>query len=152
LENSEGIGFESDPQVFDLTRRNLAALGQRIKLVRGDYARLLANWRVPEGRGIVAFIAPPWGTALDEEKGLDLCGFTLPIGEIIEHIVRRFSKHHMLFAVQVYEKVSEPSLNQIRTMCDWTELRIYDVNEKGRNHGILLGSKRWMPGKRHGKP
>jgi hypothetical protein len=49
----------------------------------------------------------------------------------------------MVFAIQVYERVSAPSLNQIRTRLDWTELRIYDINEKGRNHGILLGTKGW---------
>jgi len=143
LPNSDGIGFESDPQVFDLTHRNLAVLGQRIELILGDYAQLLANRRVPEDRGIVAFIAPPWGTALDEEKGLDLCSTTPPIGEIIEKLVHRFSRHNILFAIQVYEKVSEPSLSQVRTLLDWAELRIYDLNEKGRNHGILLGTKRW---------
>jgi len=145
LPNSEGIGFESDPQVFELTSRNLATLKQRIELVHGDYDQLLAKYRLPEGRGIVAFVAPPWGTALDEMQGLHLCRTTPPIGAIIEELGRRFSKHKMLFAIQVYEKVSTASLNQIRTMFDWTELRIYNINEKGRNHGILLGTKGWEP-------
>jgi hypothetical protein len=47
LPNSEGIGFESDPQVFELTHRNLAVLGQRIEAVLGDYARLLERYRFP---------------------------------------------------------------------------------------------------------
>ena len=145
LPNSDGIGFESDPQVFDLTHRNLATLGRKIELIHGDYAQLLVNQRVPELRGIVAFVAPPWGTALDEEKGLDLCRTAPPISEIIEHVAHRFSRQSTLFAIQVYEKVSELSLNQIRSMFDWTDLRIYDLNEKGRNHGILVGSKGWAP-------
>lgn len=145
LPNSEGIGFESDPQVFDLTHRNLAILGNRIELLRGDYARRLAECHVPEDRVVVAFIAPPWGTALDEVQGLDLCRTTPPVSEIVEHIVRRFWKHRVLFAIQVYEKVSAASLNQVRERLDWTELRIYDINEKGRNHGVLLGSKAWVP-------
>ena len=145
LPNSEGIAFESDPQVFDLTRRNLANVAQRIELRNGDCAGLLADCRVPEGRGIVAFVAPPWGTALDELQGLDLCRTTPPISEIIEELVRRFSKYKILFAIQVYEKVSAPSMNQIRARLDWTELRMYDINEKGRNHGILLGTKGWAP-------
>jgi len=152
LPNSEGIAFESDPQVFELTYRNVATLKQRIELVQGDYARLLAEYRLPDRRGIVAFVAPPWGTALDEQEGLDLCRTTPPIGAVIEELVRRFSRHKMLFAIQVYEKVSIASLNQIRTMFDWTELRIYDINEKGSNHGILLGSKSWIRGNRRGKP
>jgi hypothetical protein len=143
LPNSKGIAFESDPQVFELTHRNLAALDQRIELVQGEYVRLLEERRVPEDRGIVAFIAPPWGTALDKVQGLDLRRTTPPISEVIEQIARQFPKHNILFAMQVYEKVSAPSLIQVQTRLDWTELRIYDINEKGRNHGILLGTKGW---------
>jgi hypothetical protein len=145
LPNSEGIAFESDQQVFELTHHNLAALDQRIELVHGDYVRLLDERRVPEDRGIVAFVAPPWGTALDEVQGLDLRRTTPPVSEVIEQIARQFPKHNILLAVQVYEKVSEPSLTQVQTRLDWTELRIYDNNEKGRNHGILLGTKGWVP-------
>jgi hypothetical protein len=145
LPSSEGMAFESDPQVFELTHRNLAALGQRIELVHGDYVRLLEERRVPKDRGIVAFVAPPWGTALDEVQGLDLRRTTPPISEVIEQIARQFPKHKILFAAQVYEKVSTPSLTHIQTRLDWTELRIYDINEKGRNHGILLGTKGWAP-------
>jgi 16S rRNA G966 N2-methylase RsmD len=143
--NSESIAFESDQRVFELTRRNLATLDQRIELVHGDYVRLLEERHVPEDRGIVAFVAPPWGTALDEVQGLDLRLTTPPISEVIEQIVRQFPKHRMLFAMQVYEKVSDPSLTEVQTRLDWTELRIYDINEKGRNHGILLGTKGWAP-------
>jgi precorrin-6B methylase 2 len=145
LPNAEGIAFESDPQVFGLTHRNLAMLGQRIELVKGDYASLLERCRVPEDRGVVAFIAPPWGIGLDEAQVLDLSRTAPPISDIVEQVVRQFSEKKMLFAVQVYEKVSAPSLNQIRTQFEWSELCIYDINEKGRNHGILLGSKGWAP-------
>lgn len=145
LPNSEGIAFESDSQVFELTHRNLATVDQRIELVHGDYVRLLQERRVPEDRAIVAFVAPPWGTALDEVQGLDLRRTKPPISEVIEQIARQFPKHNILFATQVYEKVSAPSLTQVQTQLDWTELRIYDLNEKGRNHGILLGTKGWVP-------
>ena len=142
---SEGIAFESDRQVFELTRRNLAALGQRIELVHGDYVRLLGESRAPEDQGVVAFVAPPWGAALDEEGGLDLRRTTPPIGEVIDRIVQRFPRHKLLFATQLYEKVSASSLTQIQTQFDWSELHIYDIDEKGRNHGILLGTKGWAP-------
>src|SRR5262249_2487208 len=79
LANSEGLAFESDPQVLKLTQRNLAALDQRIELIHGDYVTLLSKLNVPEGHGIVAFVAPPWGTALDEKQGLDLCRTSPPI-------------------------------------------------------------------------
>ena len=104
LPNSEGIAFESDLQVFELTQRNLAALDQKIELVHGDYVRLLEERRVPEDRGIVAFVAPPWGTALDEVQGLDLRRTIPPISDVIEQIARQFQRHVILFATQVYEK------------------------------------------------
>ena len=145
LPNSEGIAFESDQQVFELTYRNLAALDQRIELVHGDYVRLLEERRVPNDRGIVAFVAPPWGDALDQVQGLDLRRTIPPITEVIERVAHQFAKHHLLFATQVYEKVSASSLTEVQTRLDWTELRICDLNEKGRNHGILLGTKGWVP-------
>jgi hypothetical protein len=145
LPNSEGVAFEADPQVFELTRRNLAALGQRIELVLGDYVSFLGERRVPEDRGIIAFVAPPWGTALDEVEGLDLRRTTPPIGEVIERIAQQFPRHNIIFATQLYEKVSAPSLAQLQTQFDWSELHIYDINQKGRNHGVLLGTQRWAP-------
>jgi len=145
LPNSQGIAFESDPQVFELTRRSLTVLGQRIDLVHGDYVKRLEECRVPEDQGVVAFVAPPWGTALDEVRELDVCRTAPPICDVIEQLVHRFPKHKMLFATQVYEKVCTPSLTQVQARFDWSELRIYDINEKGRNHGILLGTKGWAP-------
>lgn len=145
LPNSEGIAFESDPQVFELTNRNLGAIGQSIGLFQGDYVRLLEQCRIPDDRGIVGFVAPPWGTALDEIHGLDLRRTTPPINEIIKKIARQFPKHKVLFATQVYEKISAASLSQIQVQLDWSELRIYDINKTGRNHGILLGTKGWAP-------
>ena len=145
LPNSEGFALESDPQIFDLTHRNLMALNQRIELVHGDYERLLPQLHMSEHRGIVAFIAPPWGTALDEVEGLDLRRTTPPITQVIEQIARRLQKHKILFATQVYEKVNTTSLGQIQRRLEWSELRIYDINQTGRNHGILLGTKSWAP-------
>src|SRR5690242_11485360 len=81
MPDAEGVAFESDAQVFELTQRNFAALGENIELVfvLGDYGKLLKERRIPAGRALVFFIAPPWGSALDEEQGLDLCGTTPPI-------------------------------------------------------------------------
>jgi hypothetical protein len=145
LPTADGVAFESDPQVFELTLRNFAALGQNIELLQGDYARLLEDRRISADRVIAFFIAPPWGTALDEVQGLDLCGTTPPVTEIIDEIALQFATHTILFATQVYEKISASSLGQLQARLDWTELRVYDLNEKGRNHGILLGTKGWMP-------
>jgi hypothetical protein len=145
LPNAEGIAFESDPQIVELTRRNLAAVAQTMEVVHGDYVSLLGKCPVRDGRGIVAFVAPPWGSALDEEQGLDLGKTTPPIGEVIERIARPFAGCELLFAAQVYEKVSAYSLKDVQARLDWNELRIYDINEEGRNHGVLLGTKGWAP-------
>jgi hypothetical protein len=145
LPNSGGIAFESDPLLFALTRRNLAALGLTIELLYGDYAKLIAQHRIPEDRGVIVFIAPPWGAALDEWEGLDLRLTAPPISEVIDQVVRQFPKHKMLFATQVYEKLSAQSLSEVQARFDWSELRFYNIDEKGRNHGIVLGAKGWAP-------
>lgn len=145
LPNAEGIAFESDQQVFELTLRNLAALDLKIELLRGDYASLLGERSIFADRNVIVFVAPPWGSALDEVRGLDLCRTIPPVNEIAERIARQFPKQKILFATQVYEKVSASSLAQLQAQLDWTELRIYDINEKGRNHGLLLGTKGWVP-------
>jgi hypothetical protein len=141
MPNSEGVAFESDRQVFELTRNNLAVLRQKINLLHGNYLALLAECHSPEDRGIVAFIAPPWGTALDEAEGLDLGRTIPPISHIVERIAQQFPRHNILFVTQLYEKVSPASLAQLQTQFDWSEVHIYDINEKGKNHGILLGTK-----------
>jgi hypothetical protein len=96
IPNAEGIALESDPRVFELTHHNLMALGQRIELVHCDYENFLLQLQVPEDRGIIAFVAPPWGTALDEVAGLDLRSTTPAITLVIEQIAQRFQKHKIL--------------------------------------------------------
>ena len=90
-------------------------------------------------------MAPPWGTALDEAKGLDLRRTEPPITGIIERIVRRYPYRRMLFATQVYEKVEPASLAELERTLDWSRLDVYGFNVAGRNHGILLGTKGWVP-------
>jgi RNA cap guanine-N2 methyltransferase len=145
LPNAAGIAFELDPQVYALTKRNIAGLEKKIELVQGDYQSLLDGRHFPTEQGLVVFIAPPWGTALDELAGLDLRRTTPPISEIVGHIGGKYADHNILFAIQVYEKVNPDSLANLREILDWLELRIYDINVEGRNHGILLGTRGWKP-------
>jgi hypothetical protein len=139
--NSEGIAFELDPQVFDLSKRNIGQLDRTIDLSHGDYETLLANRKVAGDASIIAFVAPPWGTALDEVTGLDLTATQPPITHIIDWFGRKFADHAILFAIQVYEKISADSLAKVQGLLDWSELCIYDINVPGRNHGILLGAR-----------
>jgi hypothetical protein len=44
---------------------------------------------------------------------------------------------------EVHE-VNEPTaLKAVASTFDWSDLRIYDVNAPGPQHGILLGTRRW---------
>ncbi|MDA9408154.1 hypothetical protein [Bradyrhizobium sp. CCBAU 45384] len=145
LVKAEGIAFELDPLVYALSNRNIAVLDRNIELVQGDYQTLLESRHIPTDRGVVVFVAPPWGTALDERIGLDLRRTTPPIGEVVSRIERTFSGRPLLFATQVYEKVNPASLADLRALVDWSELRIYHLNDEGRNHGILLATRGWTP-------
>jgi hypothetical protein len=139
--HADGIAFELDPQVYELTRRNIAGLDRKIELIPGDYTSLLESRRFPPELGLIVFVAPPWGTALDEATGLDLRRTEPPITEIVKRFAGTYAAHKILFATQVYEKVNPDSLTDLRNIVDWSELRVYDINATGRNHGILLGTR-----------
>ena len=143
LPGSIGLGFELDPRVFELSGRNLALLGRPIELIHGGYATLLSERPPPADSALVVFVAPPWGTALDENAGLDLRRTIPPIIEIVDRICARFPSTPLLFAIQVYEKVEPESLGQLQARLERTRLQLYPLVARGRNHGILLGSRGW---------
>ena len=145
ISQSRGIALELDLNVYELTRRNIEVLDRTIGLTRGDYDFMLDQLRLPRGEAIIIFVAPPWGTALDEVEGLDLRRTEPPITEIVARVGQAFPNHKILFAIQVYEKVNAKSLTELRSKLDWSMLKIYDFNVAGRNHGILLGTKGWTP-------
>lgn len=142
---SRGIAFELDAQVYDLTRRNISGLDRPIELRHGDWLSLLNGYDPAHNDAIAVFVAPPWGTALDEVEGLDLRRTEPPIIEIITRIGQAYPNHRVLFAIQLYETVNVDSLAELRSELDWSTLKAYDLNVAGRNHGILLGTKRWEP-------
>jgi hypothetical protein len=143
--NSRGIAFEMDAQVYELSKKNVAILDRPIELNHGDYASLLALHNLPPDHAIIVFVAPPWGTALDEDDGLDLRRTDPPITQIIARVEGAYPDRRLLFVIQVYEKLITESLSELETNLDWSELRIYNLNTVGRNHGILLGTKGWTP-------
>ncbi len=141
LPGASGVACEFDPQVHALTKANIARLEREIVLVEGDCLSMLTRLAASPGDDLVAFIAPPWGTALDEDRGLDLRRTTPPIMDIVQSVADRFLGHRIIFAVQVYEKLISESLAAVQALLDWSELRIYDLHIEGQNHGILLGVK-----------
>lgn len=142
---ARGIGFESDPEVFTLTQKNLATLALPIDVLHADYRSALSRVTPTAGQLVVAFIAPPWGSALDPVSGLDLRRTHPPISEITQRLVTHFQTNPMLFAIQVHETVNMASLNELATAFDWSTLRIYDLLAPGSNHGVLLATCRWRP-------
>ena len=145
IPNSQGMACELDRQVYALTKRNLAALDRTIDLQNGDYQSFLGTCRLPPDHGLIFFIAPPWGTALDEVAGLDLRCTSPPITDIIKFIRTTYPNRVLLLATQVHEKLNPTSLQEVQALLDWWDLRIYELNDVGKNHGILLGTSGWKP-------
>jgi len=145
LPGSRGVGFESDAGVFRLTRKNLAALTLPIDILNTGYLSGLTGLSVAPDELLIAFIAPPWGDALDRTSGFDLRRTMPPITEIVDFLFHRFSRDRFLCAIQVHETVLPASMAELRTRFEWSTLRVYELNVRGQNHGLLLGSKGWTP-------
>lgn len=145
LPTARGMAFEFDPVIHELTRRNIAGLDQEIALIHGDYTSLLEKQDLSAGDALIVFVAPPWGTALDEAEGLDLRRTEPPVIDIITRTGQAYPDRPILFAIQVYEKLNASSLAELQAEVDWSTLKIYDLNVPGRNHGLLLATRAWHP-------
>jgi hypothetical protein len=144
LPGARGIGFEIDPQVYQLTKQNLSILGLPIEFEGADYIQALRDLHVPDDLLLIAFIAPPWGDALGASDGLDLRSTTPPVSEIVDSLAL-LSPNPMLFAIQVYESIVQDSLTELTMRFDWSARRIYSFNDRGQNHGLLLVTRGWRP-------
>ena len=147
VRNAQGLGFEIEQTIFDMTTRNLhlASLERPIALIHGDYQALLATHRCPADQCIVAFLAPPWGDALSETTGLDLGRTKPPMTEIVEDFERAYKDNRILYVTQVHQHIEPVPLANLKQKFEWSELRIYDINVEGMKHGVLLGTQRWAP-------
>ena len=75
--------------------------------------------------------------------GLHLDRTKPPILEIVRDFEQVYGSQPVLYVTEVPE-VNEPTaLKAVEAAFDWTDLRIYDVNVPGLQHGILLGTRRW---------
>jgi len=143
LPGAKGIGFEVESAVFDLTIRSIAHLNAPIELVRGSYKDLMGSRKHAADHLIVVFLGPPWGDALHPVTGLHLDRTKPPILEIVRDFEQIYGSQPVLYVTEVHE-VNEPgALKAVEAAFDWTDLRIYDVNAPGLQHGILLGTRRW---------
>jgi hypothetical protein len=145
LPGSRGVGFELDAALWDLTAGNLAVLGSPLEVVNIDYAEGLAGVSARKDQLVIAFVAPPWGKALDSGAGLDLRRTQPPVAQVVDVLFQRFASNPILLAMQAYERIVPASLVELVQRCDWWDQRLYDLNEVGRNHGVLLGTRGWVP-------
>jgi len=51
----------------------------------------------------------------------------------------------VLLTTQVYEKLNPIPLRDVQALLDWSDFRVYDLNDAGKKHGILLGTSGWNP-------
>ena len=130
--------------MFRLTKRNLSLLGLSLEIRHADYVVALRDLSVPDTQLVVAFIAPPWGDALNGSAGLDLRRTTPPVREIVNSLAQHFP-NRLLFSIQAYERLDAASLAELTALFDWSALRIYDFNPEGQNHGLLLATRGWRP-------
>lgn len=139
------VGFELDPIVFELTRGNLSRMDFEIEVIHERYESGLPALKVAGDELIVVFVSPPWGTALDEQRGLDFSLTAPPVAEVVDLTARFFSQHKLLFAVQAYEIVTPESLAELTGRFQWSAFHVYDINTQAKNPGLLLGSIGWRP-------
>jgi len=145
LPGARGLGFELDLRVFELTQRNFSILGLPIEILNVDYVAGLSRVHTGPDNLLVVFIAPPWGTALDPIRGLDLRRTEPPVTQIVDDLLRDFAHCRLLCAIQIYETVLPESLIHLQARFDWDTVRMYSLNAPGQNHGIVLGTKGWKP-------
>jgi hypothetical protein len=145
LPGAQALGFEQDPTVFQLTSRNLAMLDLSIDVYNRDYRAGLRNLTLTPDQLVIAFIAPPWGDALNASTGLDLCRTTPPITEIVDFLVGIVGNNPLLCAIQVYENLNPASLAGLTPRFSWSAQRTYGLNAPGQNHGLLMGTRGWAP-------
>jgi len=141
---SQGLAFELDPRISELTRRNLALLGRPIELIEDDSLKCLQERTLSSDLGLVFFIAPPWGTALDPRTGrLDLRKTTPPVTEILASLSARYTTRPLLFAVQMYQKTDQASFEEACALLGDPRYRVFGFNAPGQNHGLLVGTRGW---------
>ena len=143
MPGAEGLGFEFEQAIFEMTTNNIAALDAPIRLVHGDFRELLGQNRFPPSHRIVALLAPPWADALSPETGLDLSRTKPPIAEIIDSFERVYDNNPVLYVIEVHERLAPAPLRAIRNQFEGSELSIYDLAGPTGWHGVLLGTKRW---------
>jgi hypothetical protein len=106
--------------------------------------------RISADELLIVFVAPPWGDALDPVSGLDLRRTQPSVPAIVDLVARRFSSQKVLLATQVHEKVVAASLTDAVARCQWSQLKIYDINDPGTT--MASSSPPWAGGHERASP
>ena len=144
IPGARAIGFESDPGVFELTQRNIAILNLPLEVRQTTYPAGLEQLAASPDELLIAFIAPPWGDALHSDEGLDLQQTSPPIAAIVDALLARFSGP-LLCGIQIFERTRARSLADVQRRFEWCHASVFDLNAPGENHGVLVGTSRWVP-------
>jgi hypothetical protein len=142
---STGIGFENNKKVYGLASSNLARLGASLRLEPWDESQGLAEVAKMQPEALIMIVSPPWGHALDPVWGLDLLATTPPVPDVISETRQLFPNTKLIFAIQTFENLVDPSLMKVRKLFDWSTLATYDFNARGKNSGLLIGTTGWRP-------
>ena len=148
LPDAVAVGVELDPVIWRHTRHNLDLVGCPIEVRNGSYSDALDHLDeldVATDGVAVVFVGPPWGHAFDPATGLDLGRTTPPVGEIVDHLEAGLGGRPLVVAVQAFERVEPASLEAVRSLFDWSELRAYSLNPPGKNPATLVGTRGWVP-------
>jgi hypothetical protein len=143
LKGAQGLGFEFEQAIFEMSTRNIASLSAPIRLVHGDYRTLLGEHRFPATHRIVAFLAPPWADALNADTGLNLDRTKPPIGQIIDDFERVYPENPILYVVEIHERLVPHPVAALRNRFQLSELKVYEIAGPTGRHGILMGTTRW---------
>jgi hypothetical protein len=145
LPDVAAIGVELDPVIWENTRNNLDLIGCPIEWRHGSYLDAIGELDPSPGVPAIVFVGPPWGHGFDAATGLDFARTTPPVREIVERIFAGLPSTPLLVAVQAFERIEPASLEAVRSLFDWSELRTYSLNPPGRNPATLLGTRGWTP-------
>lgn len=145
IPGSTGVGFEIDLVIGEHTAHNLALVGAPLSLIGVDYQQGITSIEPAPGQLVVVYVAPPWGHAFDPASGLDLGHTEPPVDEIVDVVTRALPDNPMLIAVQAFERLDGPSLEDVRARFDWSYVHTYTLNKPGRNPALVLGTRGWTP-------
>jgi hypothetical protein len=108
-----GFGLENDPQVHQVSQRNLARLGYAGKVRNLSWERWRDVCADMRPTSLLAIIDPPWGVAYDYVEGLDLGQTNPPILRVLSDL-HDHAGVPTLALIKTTDRLVESSVEAIR--------------------------------------